>query len=471
MSVYTKKSWINSAPPALSAENINIIDQAVQDAHTELAAHLVLGTDSHDATSISVVAAGTISSVDVGSALNELDTEKVAKAGDTMTGNLTFSNSQKIIGGSSTTADLTLQTTSGVGTTGADMHFLVGNAGDTEAVTILNSGNVGVNNVIPVTKLHLAESSTSSPRGIMSSQHNAGTDGARLHLRKSRGTNAAPTVITTGDMIGRVVGSAYDGASYLEMGGIDIVSEGTIASTRVPTRIVISTGSDVAPSVLTEALRVTSGQKVGIGSTAPGQKLTVNGDASIGDGGVTNYTKIAADGQRTYFGTAQALTEINFLGGTEGNGIRLPATSPASMGTVGDANGEYGVVTFTDAATNYLDLSFKMPGNYVLNSNIIVELLWTANVTTGNAYFGVAYSAVANGEAANPALSAFTTGQFATAGTANYLNTHSLVLTTPTVTAEDFMTLRLERVGGDALDTINADLNVISINVQYLVSS
>ena len=42
-----------------------------------------------------------------------------------------------LIGGTATTADLTLQTTTGVGTTGADMHFLVGNNGATEALLSL----------------------------------------------------------------------------------------------------------------------------------------------------------------------------------------------------------------------------------------------------------------------------------------------------------------------------------------------
>ena len=37
-----------------------------------------------------------------------------------------------IIGGTATTSDLSLKTTSGVGATGADMHFLVGNNGATE---------------------------------------------------------------------------------------------------------------------------------------------------------------------------------------------------------------------------------------------------------------------------------------------------------------------------------------------------
>jgi len=50
----------------------------------------------------------------------------------------------KLIGGTTTTSDLWLQTTNNTGATGADMHFLVGNNGGTEAMTILNSGFVGV---------------------------------------------------------------------------------------------------------------------------------------------------------------------------------------------------------------------------------------------------------------------------------------------------------------------------------------
>lgn len=76
-------------------------------------------------------------------------------------GNLTISPSggkvitPKIVGGIGTTSDLYFQTTSGVGASGADMHFLVGNNGATEALTILNSGNVGININNPSSKLHV----------------------------------------------------------------------------------------------------------------------------------------------------------------------------------------------------------------------------------------------------------------------------------------------------------------------------
>ena len=67
-----------------------------------------------------------------------------------------------IIGGTATTADLSFQTTSGVGTTGADMHFLVGNAGATEAMTILNNGNVGIGTTGPGAKLSFATGTTAA---------------------------------------------------------------------------------------------------------------------------------------------------------------------------------------------------------------------------------------------------------------------------------------------------------------------
>ena len=75
-------------------------------------------------------------------------------AGGTMTGDILMT-SNKLIGGSTTTSDLTLQTTSGVGATGADMHFLVGNNGATEAMTILNNGNVGIGTTAPEKQLEI----------------------------------------------------------------------------------------------------------------------------------------------------------------------------------------------------------------------------------------------------------------------------------------------------------------------------
>lgn len=60
-----------------------------------------------------------------------------------------------VIGGTGTTSTLTFKTTSGVGTTNADMIFQVGNNGATEAMRILNSGSVGIGTASPSSKLDI----------------------------------------------------------------------------------------------------------------------------------------------------------------------------------------------------------------------------------------------------------------------------------------------------------------------------
>ena len=55
-----------------------------------------------------------------------------------------------LIGGTTTTSPITYKTTTGVGTTGADHIFQIGNNGATEAMRILNNGNIGVGTNSPV---------------------------------------------------------------------------------------------------------------------------------------------------------------------------------------------------------------------------------------------------------------------------------------------------------------------------------
>lgn len=64
-----------------------------------------------------------------------------------------------IIGGTSTTQTLTYRTTTGVGATGASHIFQVGNNGATEAMRILNNGNIGISNITPDVKFQIGTGS------------------------------------------------------------------------------------------------------------------------------------------------------------------------------------------------------------------------------------------------------------------------------------------------------------------------
>ena len=114
-----------------------------------------------------------------------------AKAGTASPTFTTQITTPKVLGGTGTTQTLTFQTTSGVGTTGADMIFLVGNNGATEALKINNAGaistsfNVSCNNLLASTLVRCGSTSafningrlnlSASADGIASITNNAGT--------------------------------------------------------------------------------------------------------------------------------------------------------------------------------------------------------------------------------------------------------------------------------------------------------
>lgn len=87
------------------------------------------------------------------------------------------------------------------------------------------------------------------------------TDAASSSLlfKKSRGTVASPLAITTPDQLGALNFQGYSGAAgYVTGAQIRAVSEGTIATTRVPGKLVFATGTDAAPTVLTDRMVISN---------------------------------------------------------------------------------------------------------------------------------------------------------------------------------------------------------------------
>src|SRR3990167_755346 len=114
----------------------------------------------------------------------------------------------KLIGNTTTTGDLTLQTTSGIGTTGADMHFLVGNNGATEAMTILNSGNVGIGTMVPSDRLEVKAAANDDGIRLQ------GSGGANLAWLHQQSTDAAILRMYDGGTEKILLNSNANGDSY-----------------------------------------------------------------------------------------------------------------------------------------------------------------------------------------------------------------------------------------------------------------
>lgn len=156
-------------------------------------------------------------------------------------------------------------------------------------------------------------------------QASADTDPFDLIFRKARGTTSAPTVITTGDCCGIINFTGYSGAGgYVTGASIRGDSTGTIASTRVPANLVFSTGTDAAPTVLTDAMTITSGQFVGIGVSSPSAKLHVHtGSSSLSSTLLSTLDSLVVAGETSTSG----FTTLIRAGGAATGGVAMRGVS------------------------------------------------------------------------------------------------------------------------------------------------
>lgn len=126
-------------------------------------------------------------------------------------------------------------------------------------------GLLGVGTITPVGKITVVETGTGTTRGFMSSQHNAGAQGAMIKWRKSRGTEVSPSAVTNTDYLGVFQPQGYDGSTYRDAGLVGFIVDGSVSSGNVPTAFVISTTTTNGDG--TERVRVSSTGQVGLGVT------------------------------------------------------------------------------------------------------------------------------------------------------------------------------------------------------------
>lgn len=126
-----------------------------------------------------------------------------------------------------------------------------------------------------------------------------GGGGGILTLSANRGTDVNTyTALANGDGIGSVMFGGADGSQYVTSAQIGVQVDGAVSANNVPGRLMFLTSPGGANSA-TERMRITSTGNVGIGTTNPGQKLTVAGTLESTSGGIkfpdgTTQTSAAA---------------------------------------------------------------------------------------------------------------------------------------------------------------------------------
>jgi hypothetical protein len=226
-----------------------------------------------------------------------------------------------IEGGTATTSPLTYRTTSGVGTTGADHIFQVGNNGATEAMRILNSGNVGIGTTAPGASLDIYSAPSAAGSGTPYTGLSSYVLTGVLSGTQSGEVRAGYLTATGWPLAGAIVTAVKGVAAKATAGNFGNVTNiyGVHASTSSTTFGTVSNSYNfygAAPTngigILTNAYglyleNITAGTtnysiysaggtnyfagNVGIGTTTPGSALEVTGQVKI-TGGVPGAGKV-----------------------------------------------------------------------------------------------------------------------------------------------------------------------------------
>lgn len=131
---------------------------------------------------------------------------------------------------------------------GADKLVVKDAAGTTTVFSVDDTGRMiakkaGFGTSNPASSIHLAELAGNFDRGLTIGQHANGGAAALINIKKSRGTDVAPTAVINADNIAAFHAQGYDGAAYQTSASVMFQVDGAPSAGNVPIGLKFVTGT------------------------------------------------------------------------------------------------------------------------------------------------------------------------------------------------------------------------------------
>lgn len=222
-----------------------------------------------------------------------------------------------------------------------------------------NIGKVGIGTTTPDAEFEVVSTSSNGPHGIVGTEYNnSSVSDSHLWLRKAKGTETSPLAIASGDEIGFIKFSGYNGSAFSTNDQTEI---GAVAS-----ELFTSSSNGSYLKFMTtpngsingaERMRIDQNGNVGIGTTgAPSTKLEVNGTTNIAG---TNANEL----NRTQTGIAN-LVPIAYAN-ISSTGVVYTSTGNVTVSWDGGSNNRYKITIATENYTtsNYITIVTPIGNN------------------------------------------------------------------------------------------------------------
>lgn len=161
---------------------------------------------------------------------------------------------------------------------------------------------------------------------------------------------------------------------------------------------------------------------------------------------------------RTMF---RAGEDLNTKTGTF-NGLSCSGASGATINTLWGARG------YSDGSGSCSNTVFVLPDNYVNDSDIVIELHWTAFASSGNVFWGIGFEIVGNGDAIQNS-GTYRTGTSAAPGTSGDKTSYTDTFTGTGYSAGELLSVLVYRDGANGSDTLASTVYLLGVEITYEV--